>query len=729
MGFLVGLVAPDQSKARGHDYSIMAVNPLGVVVSGAALSDELRSAAHNILYTVVNELDSEDLVEVVNHDHEAAPCIAAACLAAGASEDHGQLVIVDGKRGAWGVGAGPNIKVQRQAAKLALALAQFQGQPMPELRELCKHNKGLLDMMRTVDAEAVVELTDDDASSRGEGKSTPAPVLEAGEDAVTAALARAAIQAAARRQSKGAPKARPRPARSPGQERLAEEVRKRERRPAPLRSPSRARRRDRERDEPRDHGRRGRAVLKPKTGGAPPKADIVKREAVLKPKSGGAPPRSFEVKTEVEEAAAPGAGDGPPQRQPRSRSRRRRKEEQRQSAQQQPSDQHDEGESIIRIERVPHHVDAEVVRQVVVPFGVVKHIAFLYDHRHKREPCVLVEFQRRADAKRARECMRSNYRFYKTDPCTVVTEWASRPRGPDPGSDEEDGPTIQPPACPTCALKMRWSSFDPGDGWGCEMCPAGGANSGALRWHCKGCDVSYCEACRVAFGKPKTVVEKARRSGHTVREAPGPSAGHGERPSTGATGAGAEGDRPPGDLSWPKRERSPSRNRPKRERSPSRSLARDPAWARRGDTPPGRTRRKTGKHAGQLRAPRGGWYEQEKKRRRAAAAEAAAGGGGIPAWRGKGAGDKGGKGGKIKGKHSGKAAKGTKSGGKGDKSGKGGHSKGDQGSRGRSERDWPSADGRASRGGDGGSPRDPSERGGDRSGDESRDRQGNTPSI
>ncbi|CAK0864195.1 unnamed protein product, partial [Prorocentrum cordatum] len=48
-----------------------------------------------------------------------------------------------------------------------------------------------------------------------------------------------------------------------------------------------------------------------------------------------------------------------------------------------------------------------------------------------------------------------------------------------------------------------------------------------------------------------------------------------------------------------------------------------------------------------------------------------------------GAGDKGGKGGKVKGKHSGKAAKGSKSGGKGDKSGKGGHSKGDQGSRGR----------------------------------------------
>ncbi|CAK0804963.1 unnamed protein product [Prorocentrum cordatum] len=49
---------------------------------------------------------------------------------------------------------------------------------------------------------------------------------------------------------------------------------------------------------------------------------------------------------------------------------------------------------------------------------------------------------------------------------------------------------------------------------------------------------------------------------------------------------------------------------------------------------------------------------------------------------GEGAGDKGGKGGKVKGKYSGKAAKGSKSGGKGDKSGKGGHSKGDQGSRG-----------------------------------------------
>eukprot|EP00959_Pyramimonas_sp_CCMP1952_P103782 2169973-Pyramimonas_sp.AAC.1 len=86
---------------------------------------------------------------------------------------------------------------------------------------------------------------------------------------------------------------------------------------------------------------------------------------------------------------------------------------------------------------------------------------------------------------RARDCMRSGYRFYKTDPCTVVAERASRPHGRDPGSDGGGGPTAQPPACPTCARRMRWSSFDPGDGRGCELRPAGGANSGALRWHCE----------------------------------------------------------------------------------------------------------------------------------------------------------------------------------------------------------------------------------------------------
>eukprot|EP00959_Pyramimonas_sp_CCMP1952_P323955 6779935-Pyramimonas_sp.AAC.1 len=63
MGFLVGLVAPDPSRARRRDSGILAVNPLGVVVSWPAISDELRSATRDILCVVVDGLDGKDIIE------------------------------------------------------------------------------------------------------------------------------------------------------------------------------------------------------------------------------------------------------------------------------------------------------------------------------------------------------------------------------------------------------------------------------------------------------------------------------------------------------------------------------------------------------------------------------------------------------------------------------------------------------------------------------------------